>query len=154
MVILNGMQDLSSHPSVTNVRGVRHIVRSALQNRTTTSWTIRQETIMFVALSVSTHTAQRDNASRFLTFLDTQGIRLLPWTTRSEDLSLIENIWFWVIERQSLHPFPANSFVNEVLHRLEVTWNELLVSVIRVQFDSTQSRVRAVLAARGGKSFY
>lgn len=101
---------------------------------------------------------QQDNARphvarRVLTFLDTQGIRLLPWPARSPDLSPIENIWSWVAERLARHPSPANT-VDEVWHRLEAAWNELPVSVVQAQFDSMPNRVRAVLAARGGSCFY
>ncbi|GFS63793.1 transposable element Tcb1 transposase [Trichonephila clavipes] len=60
---------------------------------------------------------QQDNtrphvACHVLTFLDTQGIRLLPWFP---DLSPIENNWLWIEERLTHHLSPANT-VDEVRH--------------------------------------
>ncbi|GFS57109.1 transposable element Tcb1 transposase [Trichonephila clavipes] len=57
---------------------------------------------------------QQDNArlhfvSRGLTFLDTQDIRLLPWSACSRDFPPIENIWSRVAERLVHHFSPANS---------------------------------------------
>ncbi|GFT87244.1 hypothetical protein TNCV_2310381 [Trichonephila clavipes] len=46
----------SSCPPITNAREGRHIVRSALQNRTTTSQIIREETGMFAARSIFART--------------------------------------------------------------------------------------------------
>ena len=101
---------------------------------------------------------QQDNARphvarRVLTYLDTEGVRLLPWPARSPDLSPIENIWSWVAERLGRHRSPATT-IDEVWHRLEAAWNDLPVSVIQAQFDSMPNRVRAVLAARGGSCVY
>ncbi|CAL1274870.1 unnamed protein product [Larinioides sclopetarius] len=101
---------------------------------------------------------QQDNAKphvarRVRSFLDTQGIRLLPWPARSPDLSPIENIWSWVAEILARHPSPANRVV-EVWHRLKAAWNELPVSVIQDQFDSISKQERAVSAAKGGNCFY
>ena len=67
-------------------------------------------------------------ARRVLIFLDTQGVRLLPWRTRSPYLSPTENIWLLVADRFARYPFRTNT-VAEVYHRLEVAWNELPVSV-------------------------
>ena len=51
--------------------------------------------------------ARRHVARHVLTFLDTQGIWLLPCSARSPDLSPNENIWLWVAERLARHPSPA-----------------------------------------------
>ncbi|GFX01481.1 hypothetical protein TNCV_1864551 [Trichonephila clavipes] len=103
---------------------------------------------------------QQDNArphvtSRFLTFLDTQGIRLLSWQAWFTDLSPIEKFWSWVAERLTCHPSPDNT-VEEVGDRLEPAWDELPFSVIviQAQFDFILNRVRTVLAARGGSCSY
>ncbi|GFU65602.1 hypothetical protein TNCV_635251 [Trichonephila clavipes] len=85
------------------------------------------------------------------TFLDAQGIRLLPW--QFPGLSPIKNIWSSFAERLSRHSFPANT-AEEVFHRLEATGNELPISVIQAQFDSIPNCVRAVLVASRGSSLY
>ena len=51
------------------------------------------------------------------------------------------------------HLFPATT-VDEVYHRHETVWNELPISVIQTQFNSMPNRIRAVLAATAGRSFY
>ena len=90
--------------------------------------------------------ARSDFARRVLNFLDTQGIRLLPSSAQSPDLSATENIWSWVAERLAHHSSPPVT-VDEVWHRLEATKNELLVSIIQTQFNSMSNRIWAVLAA-------
>ncbi|GFS65256.1 hypothetical protein TNCV_2451011 [Trichonephila clavipes] len=40
---------------------------------------------------------------RVLTYFDTVGVRLLPWSARSPDHSLIEHHWSWVAERLGHH---------------------------------------------------
>ena len=87
------------------------------------------------------------------TFLDTEGVRLLPRPARSPDLSPIENIWSWVVERLSRHHLPATT-IDELWHRVEAEWNDEPVSVIQAQFDSMPSRITAVVASRGGNSVY
>ncbi|GFW39209.1 transposable element Tc1 transposase [Trichonephila clavipes] len=54
-----------------------------------------------------TSNTRRYIVHRVPTFLDTQGIQLLPWPVRSSDLSPIENISSWVVERLARYPCPA-----------------------------------------------
>ena len=90
---------------------------------------------------------QQDNARphfarRVLTFLDTQGVVLLFCPA-----------WSCVAEGLARNLTPAN-IVDEVWRRLEAVWNELLVSVVRIQFDSMPIRVRAIFTTRSGRCFY
>ena len=44
--------------------------------------------------------------------------------------------------------------MREMWHKLETAWNELPVSAIQTQFNSTTNWVRAILAARDSSCFY
>ncbi|GFU45427.1 hypothetical protein TNCV_3625551 [Trichonephila clavipes] len=64
------------------------------------------------------------------------GYSIVTMVCRFPDLSSNENTWLWVAEKLVQLPFPAYSF-DEVWHRLKVALDELPVSVIHEQFDSS-----------------
>lgn len=78
--ILNGIQDLNV-PLMNNGRQHRHIVRSALQNLTTTSWTFSQEMAMGAGRLISTCRVQRCLQQRELS--ERQPLLLLPLTVHN-----------------------------------------------------------------------
>ena len=85
-----------------------------------TDWDISDILCHVVVLylrGLSNVTFQQDNARphvarHVLIFLNTQGIRLLPWPAQSPDLLQIENIWSWVAERLAHHRSPINTVDN------------------------------------------
>ncbi|GFU59374.1 hypothetical protein TNCV_2299391 [Trichonephila clavipes] len=68
---------------------------------------------------------QKDNirlkaANRVLTYLDTEGVRMLSWPLSSPILSPIENIWPWVVDRLGRRCSQAIT-IDEMWARLEAT---------------------------------
>ncbi|GFV25256.1 hypothetical protein TNCV_1466961 [Trichonephila clavipes] len=59
----------------------------------------------------------------------------------------------WVAERLVHLPFLAIT-VDEVGHRLEAAWSELLIFYVQARFDSKSKRERFVSAASGGSRYY
>ncbi|GFT97158.1 hypothetical protein TNCV_3858191 [Trichonephila clavipes] len=81
------------------------------------------------------------------TFLDTENVRLLPWTARSSDLSPTENVWSMVAKRLACYHTPVTT-INDLWHRVEVKGH--LVHCIHSQFYSIPRRISAIITVRGG----
>ena len=93
---------------------------------------------------------QQDNAQFHIagivwTFLDTENVWLLPWTTPSTYLSSIENIWSMVAERLVRYHTPVTT-VDELRHLVENVWATVPVHAIQSQYNSMPRCITAVIA--------
>ncbi|GFX46244.1 transposable element Tcb1 transposase [Trichonephila clavipes] len=68
-------------------------------------------------------------------------------------MSPIEHIWDMVVPHLARDPRPAAS-KDELLPRIQATWNSLPQADIQNRFDSMPRRISAVIAARGGYTKY
>ncbi|GFT13655.1 transposable element Tcb1 transposase [Trichonephila clavipes] len=87
------------------------------------------------------------------TFLDTENVRLLPWTARLPDLSPIKNIWSMVAMRLDRHHTPVAT-VDELWYLVEAARSSVPVHAVQSLFDSMPRRISAVITARGGRFGY
>ncbi|GFV81720.1 uncharacterized protein TNCV_1703751 [Trichonephila clavipes] len=78
-----------------------------------------------------------------------QGYDVLPWPTRSPDLSPIENVWD-ALGRQ-LQPSRDTGELTAQMQRL---WQDLPQGVISDLIESMPRRISACIAARGGFTIY
>ncbi|GFV82153.1 transposable element Tc1 transposase [Trichonephila clavipes] len=111
------------------------------------------------AFIVERHTAisqgaiyQQDNARPHTARLSQQclqGYDVLPWPTRSPDLSPIENVWD-ALGRQ-LQPSRDTGELTAQMQRL---WQDLPQGVISDLIESMPRRISACIAARGGFTTY
>ncbi|GFT52222.1 transposable element Tcb1 transposase [Trichonephila clavipes] len=97
-------------------------------------------------------TFQQDNAQPHAafsvrTFLDTKNVRLLPWLSRSSNLSPIENAWSMIAKRLARHHTPVNR-VNELWHSFEAAWASVPVETIGFPFHSMPQRISDAITAR------
>ncbi|GFS71021.1 transposable element Tcb1 transposase [Trichonephila clavipes] len=91
---------------------------------------------------------QQDNARPHTARLSQQclqGYDVLPWPTRSPDLSPIENVWD-ALGRQ-LQPSRDTGELTAQMQRL---WQDLPQGVISDLIESMPRRISACIAARGG----
>lgn len=101
---------------------------------------------------------QQDNArphvaARTRAFLLSQDVRLLPWPTRSPDLSPIENVWDMVKRRvRRCDPMPTTK--DELWNQVNAAWMAIPQDAIRTLYASMPSRMEQVISAHGGPSAY
>ncbi|GFX23565.1 transposable element Tcb1 transposase [Trichonephila clavipes] len=101
---------------------------------------------------------QQDNArphvarivQRF--FINPQ-IELLPWPTRSRDLSLIENMWSMVAQRL-IQITPPAATPDQLWQRVEAAGSAVPQEHIQSLFESMPRRMTAVISNNGGYSGY
>ncbi|GFV86113.1 hypothetical protein TNCV_671101 [Trichonephila clavipes] len=82
-------------------------------------------------------------------FCSAQHMQLLPWPSYSRDMSPIEHVWNLVGRRPTRDPRPAAS-KDELLLRIQATWNSLPQADIQNLFDSMPRRIAALIAESGG----
>ena len=101
---------------------------------------------------------QQDNArphtaTHTSNFLESQGIRTLPWPSYSPDLNPIEHLWDFMKRRiRKMSPPPRN--VRELKEAIWYTWTTFPQSAIQRLIQSMPRRVRSVNRARGGHTRY
>ena len=91
---------------------------------------------------------QQDNARLHVAdivqiFFDTENIRLLPWATRSSDLSALENIWSIIVEQLYRHHTSVTT-IEAICHLIEAAWAAIPVHSIQSLYDSISRRITAV----------
>ena len=85
-------------------------------------------------------------------YLERKAIRMLnPWPAQSADLSPIENLWDMLKEK--VHRRGANN-IEELWKHCKEEWDSLPTETIEKLYDSMPTRIRAVVAARGGNTKY
>ncbi|GFU01414.1 transposable element Tcb1 transposase [Trichonephila clavipes] len=101
---------------------------------------------------------QEDNARPHVTrivqrFFVNHKIELLPWTARSPNLSLIENMWSMVAQRLTQIKPPAAT-TDQLWQRVEAALSAVPQEHIQSLFESMPRRVAAVISNNGGYSGY
>ncbi|GFV19468.1 transposable element Tcb1 transposase [Trichonephila clavipes] len=76
-------------------------------------------------------------------------IELLPWTSRSPDLSPIENMWSMVAQRLTQITPPAAT-PDQLWQRVEAAWSAVPQEHIQSLFESMPRRVAAEISNNGG----
>jgi hypothetical protein len=80
-------------------------------------------------------------------------VAVLEWPSQSPDLNPIEHLWHHLkMELAKFETEPKN--LDELLSRVEVTWNSIPVDICLHLIDSMPARIEAVLKARGGYTRY
>lgn len=69
----------------------------------------------------------------------------------SPDLNLIQNVWGVMAERMSHYDIQSRA---ELLHAMQLEWNNLTAFEIQRLYGSWQDRLDAVIAAQGGPTKY
>ncbi|GFX64437.1 transposable element Tcb1 transposase [Trichonephila clavipes] len=80
-------------------------------------------------------------------------IELLPWSVRSPDLSLIENMWSMVAQRLTQITPPAAT-PDQLWQRVEAASSAVPPKHIQSSFESMLKRVAAVISSNGGYNGY
>ncbi|GFW15964.1 transposable element Tcb2 transposase [Trichonephila clavipes] len=80
-------------------------------------------------------------------------IELLPWPTRSPEISPIENNWSMVAQRLTQTTPPVAS-PDQLWQRVEAAWSAVPQEHIQSLFESMPRRVAAVISNHGGYSGY
>lgn len=86
-------------------------------------------------------------------FFQTQGIRRLPWPSKSPDLNPIEHVWDHIKWRLNSRPQIANS-TQQLENWISEEWRQMSQEFINNLIDSMPRRVRSVIEARGGHTRY
>lgn len=85
-------------------------------------------------------------------FLRRNNVQVLPWPSRSPDMSPIEHLWDELDRRvrKNLHPrtLPA------LARALEREWQNIPANVVQRYVDSMRRRLQAMIAANGGHTRY
>ncbi|GFT33797.1 transposable element Tcb1 transposase [Trichonephila clavipes] len=80
-------------------------------------------------------------------------IELLPWPTRSPDLSPIENMWSMVAQRLT-QIIPPAATPDQLWQRVEAAWSTVPQERIQSLFESMSRSVAVVISNNGGYSGY
>ncbi|GFX24232.1 tolloid-like protein 2 [Trichonephila clavipes] len=100
---------------------------------------------------------QQDNArphvARIVERFVNHQIELLPWLSRSPDLSPMENMWSMVAQRLTQITPPAAT-PDQLWQRVEAAWSAGPQEHIQSLFESMPRRVAAVISNNGGYSGY
>ncbi|GFV06087.1 transposable element Tcb1 transposase [Trichonephila clavipes] len=106
---------------------------------------------------LATAVFQQDNARPHVTRINQRlvnhQIELLPWPTRSPDLSPIENMWSMVAQRLTQITPPAAT-PDKLWQLVEASWSAAPQEHIQSLFESLPMRVAAVIFNNGGYSGY
>ena len=71
----------------------------------------------------------------------------MDWPSKSPDLNRVENLWSIMDKRLTSTPVYSKQELEE---RLQQIWDEIDIDVCVKLVDSTPTRVRKCLAAKGG----
>ncbi|CAH1366197.1 unnamed protein product [Tenebrio molitor] len=87
-------------------------------------------------------------------WMEQQGIRVLPWPSRSPDLNPIENMWALMTRKMNTgnHFRPQN--VEELWDRIQEEWNELTPNYTEVLVASMLRRLDNVIDKNGVATKY
>jgi hypothetical protein len=87
-------------------------------------------------------------------WMEQQGIRVLPWLSRSPDLNPIENVWGLMTRKMNTgnHFCPQN--VEELWDRIQEEWNELTPNCTEVLVASMRRRLDNVIDKNGVATKY
>ncbi|GFX75356.1 transposable element Tc1 transposase [Trichonephila clavipes] len=86
-------------------------------------------------------------------FFGNHEIELLPWPTRSPDLSPIENTWSMVVQQLTQITPPAAT-PDQLWQRVEAAWSTVSQEHIQSLFESMPRRVAVAISNNGGYSGY
>ncbi|GFW56410.1 hypothetical protein TNCV_2089171 [Trichonephila clavipes] len=75
-------------------------------------------------------------------------MQLLPWPAYSPDMSPTEHVWDLVGRRLARDPRSA-AIKDELLLRIQTTWNSLPQADIQNLFDSMSRRIAELIATQG-----
>ncbi|MBJ3756070.1 transposase [Salmonella enterica subsp. enterica serovar Derby] len=103
-------------------------------------------------------TFQQDNARPHVArtvqrFFTDHQVSLLPWPVCSPDMSPIKQDWSLSGNRVARQAFPAAT-PDELWHRVEAAWTDILQADIQRLFCSMPQHVAAVIASHGGHMNY
>ena len=84
-------------------------------------------------------------------FFKANQIRVLKWTSQSQDLNHIDHIWEY-IDRHLKGNIPKNK--NELYEKNQDIWSSIALDVINKLFDSMQYRCKAVIASKCNATKY
>ena len=86
-------------------------------------------------------------------YFEPQGIDLLPWTSQSADLNIIEPVWGHLDKQVcKRNPLPHN--LNELWDALKEEWDNLDTEYIASLYHSIPHRLQAVRDAKGSYTKY
>lgn len=99
-----------------------------------------------------------DNASihsKGVMYLKNQGVRVVDFPPKSNDLNLIENVWA-MLQRNLNRKlrFVTISSKNQLLKLIEESWKEIPMSFIEKCFLSMPDRLKKVIQAKGRQTKY
>jgi len=86
-------------------------------------------------------------------YLNNNGIRTLPWPSRSPDLNTIEHVWDYISARINLRDVPAQN-LRQLENWISEEWANVPQHFIDHLVDSLPRRISAVINAYGGNTRY
>ena len=86
-------------------------------------------------------------------WFDNNGIEVLQWPSRSPDLSLIENLW-WYLNSEIAEYDDEPSGMLELWQRIETEWNKIPTDFCMKLIENMPRRIAAVLKATDGYTKY
>ncbi|GBN61939.1 Transposable element Tc1 transposase, partial [Araneus ventricosus] len=99
---------------------------------------------------------QQDNARPHTTVVTQhalQSVDMVPWPTRSPDLSPIEHVWNIIVRQLQRHPQPALT-VPVLTDQVQQLWNSISKTDIRHLYDTMHARLHACIQNFGGYTGY
>lgn len=103
-------------------------------------------------------TYQHDNApihsARIIkTWIEEQQVQLLQWPPYSPDLSIIENVWGWLVRKvyEGGRQFEDKE---TLISAIKLAWSEISLNYIKKLYDSMPDRIYEVIKNKGGSTHY
>lgn len=119
---------------------------------------LQQHVLPFMRQHPAVTNFQQDNARPHTAricaaFLQQNGIQVLPWPSKSPDLSPIENLWAILKDRLRKKDNPPTN-PRALVRLLQAEWQAIPQATIRKLFNSMRRRCTKCIAARGGHINY
>jgi transposase len=146
-ITYKGVGALEFIPSSMNAEVFVHTLNSGL-GRTCSLFGFNPQDIILQQDNDPKHTSRLAKE-----YLNASRISVLPWPSVSPDLNPIEHVWNDVnIRIRAAKTQPQN--IEELMIAVKREWEATSTEYIKKLFDSMNSRLRAVIAAKGGYTRY
>ena len=87
-------------------------------------------------------------------YLDHEGINILPWPPQRPDLNIIEKVWQFMKNKLNFNPRGPPRIKDELIERIQEVWQRIPIMYLKKLYESIPRRLAAVQNMRGYSTKY